>query len=295
MSVSKCLILIWLLGIAVRLFRILIDLMKTYAHRKKITAIHSPQLGEVTCALYRDNPRLKKCEIVVTDAVNVPQIVGFISPVIYLPNYSFSDQELKYIILHELTHHRCKDMWLKLLSSTICALLWWNPFAHLVCRDIDLLLEMKCDLRVTEEMTNEDCLSYFETVVGLMKKLSLPASTVPMNSLAFASGCSEISVTRRFNSLITERESQRKPMVLSSLILLCLAFSLSFVLLLQPAIYPPPDELVGVRVITRETSYIFEHKDGSRVLVVDNTVIYVLADEDLKTEPFSTLEIRKES
>jgi len=56
-------------------------------------------------------------KVVRTSYVNSPMLTGFIKPVIYLPDINFTEEELKYILWHEITHYSHKDLWVKLLIT----------------------------------------------------------------------------------------------------------------------------------------------------------------------------------
>ena len=46
---------------------------------------------------------------------------------------------------------------------------WWNPFAHLLKKDLTYCLELRCDKRVTSKLSENRCTVYYEVLVTQMK------------------------------------------------------------------------------------------------------------------------------
>ena len=70
-------------------------------------------------------------------------IAGLLRPVILLPCYHYTDEEYRYVFLHELCHWKNHDMWVKLFVEVFCILFWWNPLVYLLKKDLARALELK--------------------------------------------------------------------------------------------------------------------------------------------------------
>ncbi|MDN3581066.1 M56 family metallopeptidase [Mucilaginibacter flavus] len=80
--------------------------------------------------------------------VDVPCMIGFFSPIILLPitlSTQLSAEEVKAILLHELSHIKRNDYLLNLVQQFISMLLFFNPFAQLINRIINQERENRCD------------------------------------------------------------------------------------------------------------------------------------------------------
>ena len=55
-------------------------------------------------------PKVATCEKVLS-----PMLIGFIRPIVILPKIAYSDEEIKVILKHALTHYKRHDLWYKLL------------------------------------------------------------------------------------------------------------------------------------------------------------------------------------
>jgi hypothetical protein len=71
-----------------------------------------------------------------------------------------SHDEKRLACLHELTHIKNGDLWLKFAVSIIVALHWFNPLARLLRREIDVVGEEYCDERAVIEMTEGERVLY---------------------------------------------------------------------------------------------------------------------------------------
>ncbi|MEO6843858.1 MAG: M56 family metallopeptidase [Ginsengibacter sp.] len=77
-----------------------------------------------------------------------PVMIGFFRPMILLPIAAInnlSPQQLEAILLHELAHIRRNDYLLNLLQSVIDILLFFNPFAYWISKNIRNEREKCCD------------------------------------------------------------------------------------------------------------------------------------------------------
>ena len=121
-----------------------------------------------------------------TDAIDRTVVVGLIHQTVLIPDKAYADNELRMIFRHECMHIKDKDLWVKLLVQIYCCIFWWNPFAYLLKKDLDLSLEMKCDLNTTKAFSDEEKLFYVETlkkqsVSGKRKKTPFVVSAELVN------------------------------------------------------------------------------------------------------------------
>ncbi len=99
--------------------------------------------------------------IYITDSVDTPFTMGFLSPKIYLPEF-LSDREKEFIILHEQTHIRRGDHIIKLLAFFALTIHWFNPLVWIAVITAEKDMEMSCDETVMKKM-NEDIRTEYST------------------------------------------------------------------------------------------------------------------------------------
>lgn len=85
--------------------------------------------------------------------IDTPMMIGFFKPVILLPFTTMnhlSTQQFEAILLHELAHIRRNDYLLNLLQSVVDAILFFNPFAVWITKNIRNEREKCCDEMVLQ-------------------------------------------------------------------------------------------------------------------------------------------------
>ena len=110
--------------------------------------------------------------VLVCPAVKSPMGVGLFHRRILLPCAEYRQEELRYILLHEYTHFRAGDLWIRFLLCVFQCLFWWNPTVCLLQKDVEELLEIRCDLHVTESLSVQEKTAYLEVILQAVKQAS---------------------------------------------------------------------------------------------------------------------------
>lgn len=79
-----------------------------------------------------------------SDVSGTPFVFGILHPAIYLPA-DISDQEAKYIILHEQMHIKRKDYLMKIFAYCLTVMYWFHPLVWLAYILMGKDMEMSCD------------------------------------------------------------------------------------------------------------------------------------------------------
>lgn len=179
----------------------------------------------------------------VSDAVDVPVAIGLFDAMILLPYHlvaSLDPKEIDQIALHELGHLRRNDDWTNAVQRIACALLFFNPAAWFVSRQLDLEREVACDDYVLE--ATGAARSYAFCLTRIAEVTSWPRSGV-----AAAPG---VFLTRRNISIRIERllrtgrsiGSAISP-IIAGTVLVALAFVLVLVRTMTPSVaYTLPEK-----------------------------------------------------
>lgn len=213
-----------------------------------------------------------------------PSALGIFRPHILLPNHCCS-RELKYVLLHELMHHRYWDPFTNLLLIVLKAIFWFNPMVHLAVRRIALDREMACDDLALELLDQEEASLYGRAILSCAHK-SHPAAL----ALADSSGI------RRRILLIADHRRETTAGKRISCLLLGLFFCLT-VLCVPPisaltrSSYQPDQKL---SISHEDLSAYFQDMKGSFVLydqARDQYAIYNEKDARTRISPDSTYKI----
>jgi len=173
---------------------IAINVKRYFAYRHLLLRHSRPYLCEV-CPV----------DIVVSKKATTPMVIGFIRPVVVLPNKALSHQELDMILAHELTHYRRKDAWIKLAILVARAAHWFNPAVHILSWHIHNLCELSCDENVVMEMSTHHRKLYGETILSMLQHGS------DQRNLVCASGLcnSQKIIKRRLTNMLNFRKTRK--------------------------------------------------------------------------------------
>ena len=108
-------------------------------------------------------------DVVRSEIVSVPMMAGVFKPILFLPAYELDNEELKYVIRHEMVHYRKFDILVKLLSILANAVHWFNPLVYMMQRWIHVDCEVACDYEVTKSYEEDERIRYVETIIGVAK------------------------------------------------------------------------------------------------------------------------------
>jgi beta-lactamase regulating signal transducer with metallopeptidase domain len=158
-------------------------------------------------------PRLVRCR-----CVDTPMLVGFVHPLLVIPDRDYDPATLKHILRHELTHHRRGDIAYKWLAVAVFSLHWFNPFVCLFRRELDRLCELSCDEQLLRTMTAGEKQTYGETLLDLATVHSLPRSVV---ATTFAT--EKRTLKERLVQIMTYKHHGKKTIILviTALLILC--------------------------------------------------------------------------
>jgi beta-lactamase regulating signal transducer with metallopeptidase domain len=113
-------------------------------------------------------------------SIGSPMMIGFVNFRILLPNADFTQDELRFILKHELVHYKRKDLYYKSLALIAIAMHWFNPVVYLMVKAIDIQCELSCDIEVVRSTDTHTRQRYSETIIGVVKyqsKLKTALST----------------------------------------------------------------------------------------------------------------------
>jgi uncharacterized protein YjbI with pentapeptide repeats/beta-lactamase regulating signal transducer with metallopeptidase domain len=138
---------IWALAAIVVLGRLMVAIV--WLERLKrdslpLDVAYRDQMPQWNAAL-KDFRDVRLC---VSGAIEVPVAIGLFDAMILLPKHlvqSLEPEEIDQIALHELGHLRRNDDWTNALQRVACSLLFFNPAAWLVSRQLDIEREVACD------------------------------------------------------------------------------------------------------------------------------------------------------
>lgn len=99
-----------------------------------------------------------------------PMLTGLFRPAVVLPEADLSEDELRFILTHELAHYKHGDLWFRLLLLLAGALHWFNPAVWLLRRAAVADLELACDDTVLQTAGEDLRRDYCETILKAVQR-----------------------------------------------------------------------------------------------------------------------------
>lgn len=152
LTASTVLTVLWSAGILVFL---LYHLIRANAFRKKCAKLSAlPATGELLRMLSNAKRRCKvkrKVKLCIVRDIPCPMTRGFFRPVIYMP-HDIVFPDAQYLLLcHEMVLIKRKTALWKGLAYLASALHWFNPFVHIVRKQMAVDAKMAADTKVLEK------------------------------------------------------------------------------------------------------------------------------------------------
>lgn len=215
--------MIWLLGCVV-LFTVYLWSYLAYRHQIRR---HGRRLKDpVLCQKMRaaaDNLQIRRAIPVIRYAgAFSPMILGFFRPVLILPDETYSEEELFFILRHELTHLKRGDLFWKLLFVLANTIHWFNPVIWLMRREAVIDLELSCDESVVRGADHQTRKAYTEMLFSTLYRKKDKRKTAL--SSQFYGG--KKVMKRRFQNILRRSAGRRGILPLSCAIILGICLSL---------------------------------------------------------------------
>jgi beta-lactamase regulating signal transducer with metallopeptidase domain len=159
----------------------------------------------------------KQAIALISDEVSSPLMMGFIHPVLLLPNEAYSDTELSFILKHELTHYKRHDLWYKLFLVVVNAVHWFNPIVYLLRCEANGDLELSCDDEVLKGTDFDERKAYSETILTSIHNQKMRQTAL---STYFHGGTK--TMKERFKNILNTKE-RHSGLIMTFTILLSVA------------------------------------------------------------------------
>lgn len=239
--------------------------------------------------------------ILVSPSINRPYVSGLFRPVIYLPDIELPEKQWRIILSHEVQHIRSHDGWKKLFFLAIQALFWWNPLAHISRGEIDTLIELQCDAKVTASVSVKEVDAYLDTLKSLSGQVHEHHVPVGASALVW----DQKQLVARFEALQEVGFSRKRHSHALGYPLLIAVFILSYFVIVQPAGFASDQDLkddltdlndYSFLAIVEESpsTYILHSKDEYYVYVDGNCVASV-SEAQLSSPPYNTFPVKEDN
>ncbi len=154
-----------------------------------------------------------------------PIMIGFFRPSIILPVGESEEKELVYIFTHELIHYKQRDMFYKwLIQIAICAH-WYNPFVHLLGKEVNKACELSCDEAVISVLDDKARREYGDTLISFLKSSDFYKNSLA--SVTLTEGAEQLK--ERLGAIMNFKKTSKAIRILTGVLTLCIIFSAAFI------------------------------------------------------------------
>lgn len=165
---ETALIALWLAGMAVMLAITGVSALRLKKALKAAKPI--PQAWQNIADEIGNELGIKKhIRIVMIEGFPSPALAAGVKPTVVLPSELLNKDvdDVRFALLHELTHIKRKDNAISLLLLILRSVYWFNPVVWLMVKQMRLDMETACDSRLTRPMSILDKKRYAGTMLSM--------------------------------------------------------------------------------------------------------------------------------
>ncbi|NMS89766.1 M56 family metallopeptidase [Clostridioides difficile] len=155
----------------------------------------------------------KKVVLRGSDELISPAGMGLFKSYIFLPDYSYSKDELSWILKHELMHFKNKDILIKFLMLFVKIIYWFNPLVYIMSNRVNLDCELCCDESVLRNCSSKERKEY---ALALIKSVKLSKN---YQNRILTTEFNKTNLEKRLESIAKKKS---KSGILIALILICI-------------------------------------------------------------------------
>lgn len=195
-SKYELLLLLWVIGAIFLLTRFFLRYIGEKRRIDRLFKQKNQAIQDLLDMLRKD----KKIHIQVLCCPNLstPCGIGLFRRQILLPSQEYTEEELFHILRHELQHFQTHDLLVKWMIRVFQCLFWWNPLVYLLGKDMDQVLEIKCDLSVVKNYSRQETLAYMRTIKSQLEQAIHTEKIVPVASASLVGNFAMSNVEERF-------------------------------------------------------------------------------------------------
>lgn len=222
-----------------------------------------------------------KIKVVKCNLIDAPFEFGFFEQTICLPSKNYTEEELYFILSHEIYHFKNMSNWFKLLNNILASILWWHPLTPFMNTSMITIMEINCDEHIIKKFDNRLKAKYLSCLINETKY----QQSQKLDVAILFSHINGRTLANRFK-FITSKSDRFMILSLFCVLSTLSLFFLSFFFMPLPYCEVPSSE-VQVPEFTIDNSYII--KEGSHFIVYYNNEPYIYLET--MNESFSNLKI----
>ncbi|WP_425449032.1 M56 family metallopeptidase [Dethiothermospora halolimnae] len=180
------LFILWVIGVILFGIKMLKSSIKLWKNIKNQRYIPGNNIIKIFESCKRKMNIKRHIGIYHTKKADSPVIFGIVTPSILLPidiDKELSNKELEYIILHELSHFKRRDIFVSCLISVLQIIHWFNPIIWYGFYKMRQDCEIVCDGLALSYIDKKEYKSYGLTIIRLIENSKHYVKTMGMASM----------------------------------------------------------------------------------------------------------------
>lgn len=166
--------LIWL-SIFLMLLSVFIVIYLLFGNQFKNNKVHNVRMNSL---LNKSKVKMKiksNIDVIISDKIRTPSLYRVIKPEILFPSsmLDLDDDEIEYILLHELSHYKRKDILVNYLMIFLQCIHWFNPFIWYLFKIIKEDMELATDEMVVSILDFRKHKDYANTIITIIERVSI--------------------------------------------------------------------------------------------------------------------------
>lgn len=161
---------IWGAGVLIFLLVVIISYFRFLCRKSKNSVKISD--NKIFSEVKKELKIKKHIRLKASSDIGSPILVGILFPTVYIPCREIPDDNMRMVLLHELTHYKRKDLLIKWFAILVNAVHWFNPLCYLACANLSEACEVSCDMSVTKNMSEDEQKLYMQTIHNLATERS---------------------------------------------------------------------------------------------------------------------------
>lgn len=213
-----------------------------------------------------------KIKVVLCKKLSSPCLIGLKKVCLLLPEVGYNEQQLYYIVLHELMHLRNRDIVWKILVDLLCTVFWWNPIFWYIKKELFELIEIRNDMKIVNLLSEEEQIRYMEclknaAVQGVGKDVAFGVS--------FSKG--DLKALKRRLQLIAEKRDYCRWQQIVVVVLVFIGLFMTSAIIFEPFSFLDEDEVEGTP-LTAENTFLIKNQEEYDVYIDGE---YLFSTDDL--------------
>lgn len=279
--------LLFILWVGVAVCRFLYFVGRYLWEKRKLERFQhnrSPLAEQVFARVQEGSSKHLQVRVFVCPDIPGPMGIGIRKKDILLPHRDYTEEELYYVLQHEYTHFVHRDLTVRFLTCVFVCVFWWNPAVYLLNRDVEQMLEIKCDLAVTDGRSKSEKIAYLTAILSALRDGGEEKNPAFSAGIHLLPRRMDNALLERFHMITRGKNAKRASWHRLALLTVSVALLFaSYLFVIQPKYDPPTDDyLSGVYedLDVVEVSYLIAHDDGTYTAVMSNGDSFSVTDEN---------------